>query len=143
LIGFSDYARTLTPQSLATAGWENVHGTNMQHAFLLAHRLLSQDRSSVKQVIMVTDGEPTAHLAPDGSALFNWPPIPVTIEKTLREAARLARSQIRINVFMLEETAGLVAFMDRLAHLTGGEVFQAESAGLGTAIVGGYGRSRA
>jgi uncharacterized protein with von Willebrand factor type A (vWA) domain len=143
LIGFSDYARTLTPQSLATAGWENVHGTNMQHAFLLAHRLLSQDRSSVKQVIMVTDGEPTAHLTSDGSALFNWPPIPVTIEKTLREAARLARSQIRINVFMLEETPGLVAFMDRLAHLTGGEVFRAESAGLGTAIVGGYGRSRA
>ncbi|HEU4488375.1 MAG TPA: hypothetical protein VFS38_03705, partial [Actinomycetota bacterium] len=143
LIGFSDYARTLTPQSLATAGWENVHGTNMQHAFLLAHRLLSQDRSSVKQVIMVTDGEPTAHLTSDGSALFNWPPIPVTIEKTLREAARLARSQIRINVFMLEETPGLVAFMDRLAHLTGGEVFQAESAGLGSAIVGGYGRSRA
>jgi len=140
LIGFSDYARMLTPQTLATAGWENVHGTNMQHAFLLAHRLLSNDRSAVKQVIMVTDGEPTAHLDPDGSALFNWPPVPVTIEKTLREAARLARSQIKINVFMLEETPGLVRFMDRLARLTGGEVFQAEAAGLGAAIVGGYGR---
>jgi uncharacterized protein with von Willebrand factor type A (vWA) domain len=143
LIGFSDYARTLTPQTLATAGWENVHGTNMQHAFLLAHRLLSNDRSAVKQVIMVTDGEPTAHLDPDGSALFNWPPVPVTIERTLREAARLARSQIKINVFMLEETPGLVRFMDRLARLTGGQVFQAEAAGLGAAIVGGYGRRRA
>ncbi|MBA2365877.1 MAG: hypothetical protein H0V77_05435 [Actinobacteria bacterium] len=143
LVGFSDYARTLTPQTLATAGWENVHGTNMQHAFLLAHRLLSNDRSAVKQVIMVTDGEPTAHLDPDGSALFNWPPVPVTIERTLREAARLARSQIKINVFMLEETPGLVRFMDRLARLTGGQVFQAEAAGLGAAIVGGYGRRRA
>jgi len=143
LIGFSDYARPLTPQSLATVGWENVHGTNMQHAFLLAHRLLSNDRSAVKQVIMVTDGEPTAHLDPDGSALFNWPPVPITIEKTLREAARLARSQIKINVFMLEETPGLVRFMDRLARLTGGQVFQAEAAGLGAAIVGGYGRRRA
>jgi len=75
--------------------------------------------------------------------LFNWPPVPVTIERTLREAARLARSQIKINVFMLEETPGLVRFMDRLARLTGGQVFQAEAAGLGAAIVGGYGRRRA
>ena len=142
LIGFSDYARRMKPADLATAGWEEVHGTNMQHAFLLARRLLTEDPCPVKQVIMVTDGEPTAHLEADGRALFNWPPIPTTIEKTLREAARLARSGITINVFMLEESPGLINFMDRLASLTGGRVFPADSQELDETIIGRYVRSR-
>ncbi len=138
LVGFSDYARQMKPAELATAGWEEVHGTNMQHAFLLARRLLVEDRSPMKQVIMVTDGEPTAHLLEDGQALFNWPPVPVTIEKTLREAARLARSGIQINVFMLEESAGLTSFMDRLAGLTGGQAWPVASGDLGDRILGDY-----
>nr|MBA2601542.1 hypothetical protein [Actinomycetota bacterium] len=138
LIGFSDYARQMKPAELATAGWEEVHGTNMQHAFLLARRLLAEDRCPIKQVIMVTDGEPTAHLLEDGSALFNWPPVPVTLEKTLREAARLARSGIQINVFMLEEAPGLTSFMDRLASLTGGQAWPIVSGELGDRILGDY-----
>jgi uncharacterized protein with von Willebrand factor type A (vWA) domain len=142
LIGFSDYARTLTPATLATAGWEEVHGTNMQHAFLLARRLLTADACPIKQVIMVTDGEPTAHLEPNGSAIFNWPPVPRTIQKTLREGARLARAGIKLNVFMLEDSPGLLAFMDKLARLSGGEVFPAESHDLGPTIIGRYVRRR-
>src|SRR5919109_3245809 len=61
-IGFNDYARRMEPQDLTAAGWERVYGTNMQHAFNLAGRLLSQHPRSTRQVIMVTDGEPTAHL---------------------------------------------------------------------------------
>jgi uncharacterized protein with von Willebrand factor type A (vWA) domain len=142
LVGFSDYARQMKPAELATAGWEEVQGTNMQHAFLLARRLLAEDRCPIKQVIMVTDGEPTAHLLEDGGALFNWPPVPVTIEKTLREAARLARSGIQINVFMLEESAGLTSFMDRLARLTGGQAWPVAGDELGDRILGGYLHSR-
>ena len=138
LIGFSDYARELTPAALATTGWEEVHGTNMQHAFLLARRLLTSDACPIKQVIMVTDGEPTAHLERDGQAIFNWPPIPRTIQKTLREAARLARAEITLNVFMLENSPGLLGFMGKLARLTGGEVFPAESRDLAPTIIGRY-----
>src|SRR5919106_490760 len=105
LIGFSDYARSMQPADLASAGWEQVHGTNMQHAFILARRLLADDPRGVKQVIMVTDGEPTTHLEGE-HAIFNWPPVRTTIEKTLREAMRLARSGISINVFMLERSEG-------------------------------------
>ncbi|MDQ3766042.1 MAG: hypothetical protein M3346_01690 [Actinomycetota bacterium] len=142
LIGFSDYARQLKPPDLAVAGWEHVHGTNMQHAFILARRLLADDPRGVKQVIMVTDGEPTAHL--DGEdVFFNWPPVGVTIEKTLREAARLARMGISINVFMLEQSPGLVGFMNRLARLTGGLVFPARSSDIGHVIVRDYVRRRA
>ncbi|MDQ3785109.1 MAG: hypothetical protein M3360_09605 [Actinomycetota bacterium] len=142
LIGFSDYARQLKAPDLVVAGWEHVHGTNMQHAFILARRLLADDPKSIKQVIMVTDGEPTAHL--DGEdVFFNWPPVAVTIEKTLLEAARLARMGISINVFMLEESPGLIAFMNRLGKLTGGGVFPARSSDIGEVIVRDYVRRRA
>jgi uncharacterized protein with von Willebrand factor type A (vWA) domain len=137
LIGFSDYARKLRPEELAQEAWERVQGTNMQHAFILARRLLADDPRPIKQVIMVTDGEPTAHL--DGEyAQFNWPPIPETIEKTLREAMHLARSGISINVFMLEETPGLLAFMHRLAHLTGGKTYITDHSEIGVNVMREY-----
>ena len=77
LIGFSDYARQMQPRDLAASGWERVYGTNMHHAFNLAGRLLSEHPNATRQVIMVTDGEPTAHLEGD-RARFSWPPIPKT-----------------------------------------------------------------
>lgn len=137
LIGFSDYAYRMEPAELASSGWQEVQGTNMQHAFLLARRVLREDPRGIKQVIMVTDGEPTAHLE-DGYAWFNWPPIPETIERTLREALRLARSDISINVFMLERSPGLEAFMEKLARLTGGSIHRADSSAIASTIIGGY-----
>jgi uncharacterized protein with von Willebrand factor type A (vWA) domain len=142
LVGFSDYAREIKATELASAGWEHVHGTNMQHAFMLARRLLADDPSPIKQVIMVTDGEPTAHLDDDGLAWFNWPPLRETGEKTLREAIRLARSGISINVFMLESSPGLVRFMGRLAKATGGQVVPAHSPDLEGTVIGDYVRRR-
>ncbi|MBW3661764.1 MAG: hypothetical protein KY469_01590 [Actinobacteria bacterium] len=137
LIGFSDYARQLQPADLAAAGFERVYGTNMQHAFLLARRVLADDPRPIKQVIMVTDGEPTAHLVGD-VAEFNWPPIPATIEATLREAMRLARAGIRLHVFLLEDDPGLVGFADRLASSTGGEVVQMRGEAMGRRILHDY-----
>lgn len=143
LIGFSDYARQMKPAELADAAWERVHGTNMEHAFLLAGRVLAEDPRAVKQVIMVTDGEPTAHLE-DGYAMFNWPPVARTIERTLRQALRLSRSGISIHVFMLEDTPELTRFMDRLSALTGGKSVLVESEGIGGAVLREYlhGRDR-
>jgi len=130
LIGFSDYARRMQPEDLAASGWERVYGTNMQHAFNLAGRLLSEHPRATKQVIMVTDGEPTAHLEGD-HAFFSWPPVPETIQKTLSEAMRLSKAGVTINVFMLEDTPGLQGFMERLARLTNGRVFQTAGTGQG------------
>jgi uncharacterized protein with von Willebrand factor type A (vWA) domain len=130
LVGFSDYARRMQPEDLTGAGWERVYGTNMQHAFNLAGRLLAQHPRATKQVIMVTDGEPTAHLVGD-QAYFNWPPVPETIDKTLREALRLSKAGVTINVFMLEDTPGLQRFMERLARLTNGRIFQTAGVGEG------------
>jgi len=144
LIGFSDYARTMRPEDLTAAGFERVYGTNMQHAFNLAGRLLADHPRATKQVIMVTDGEPTAHLV-DGVAEFNWPPVRATIEATLTEALRLAKHGVTINVFMLEDTPGLAGFMERLARLTNGRVFHSAGAGdgLGQFVIRDYVTRRA
>jgi uncharacterized protein with von Willebrand factor type A (vWA) domain len=142
LIGFSDYARRMQPEDLTAAGWERVYGTNMQHAFNLAGRLLADHPRASKQVIMVTDGEPTAHLDGD-EVFFSWPPVPETIHRTLSEAMRLARAGVTINVFMLEDTQGLQRFMERLARLTGGRVFQTAGEGLDRFVVRDYVTRRA
>jgi uncharacterized protein with von Willebrand factor type A (vWA) domain len=138
LIGFSDYARMMQPADLAAAGFERVYGTNMHHAFLLARRVLADDPRPVKRVVMVTDGEPTAHLV-DGVSIFNWPPVPETLEATLREAMRLARAGIELDVFLLEDAPGLLAFAERLAELTGGEVVRMSAEEVGRTVIGGYG----
>jgi uncharacterized protein with von Willebrand factor type A (vWA) domain len=148
LIGFSDYARKLEPRDLTSTGSiERVYGTNMQHAFLLARRLLSEHPRATKQVIMVTDGEPTAHLEDFGSphgpqAFFSWPPVPETITKTLAEAVRLSQAGITLNVFMLEDSPGLVGFMHKLAQRTGGRVFQMADRDLGSYVLRDYVRHR-
>jgi len=142
LIGFSDYARQMQPRELAAAGWERVYGTNMHHAFHLAGRLLAQHPRATRQVIMVTDGEPTAHL--DGEkARFAWPPVPKTIRLTLAEATKLSRSGVTLNVFMLEDSPGLIGFMERLAELTAGRVFLMDDRELGSFVLRDFVRRRA
>jgi uncharacterized protein with von Willebrand factor type A (vWA) domain len=142
LIGFSDYARKIQPEDLTASGWERVYGTNMQHAFHLAGRLLAQHPRATRQVIMVTDGEPTAHLEGE-EVFFSWPPVPETIHLTLQEAMRLARAGVTLNVFMLEDSPGLTRFMERLARLTSGRVFLMNSDALGDFVVRDYVARRA
>ena len=141
MIGFSDYARRIEPEDLTAAGWERTYGTNMQHAFMLAGRLLAQHPRAVRQVIMVTDGEPTAHLEGD-RAIFDWPPLPETVQRTLAEAMRLAKAGVRLNVFMLEESDGLVRFMERLARTAHGRIFLMDDDRLGEFVVRDYVRER-
>jgi uncharacterized protein with von Willebrand factor type A (vWA) domain len=142
LIGFSDYARQMHPEDLTATGWERVYGTNMHHAFNLAGRLLSRHPRATRQVIMVTDGEPTAHLEGE-RAVFAWPPEPETIRLTLHEAMRLARTGVTLNVFMLEDSPGLARFMERLARLTAGRVFLMNGDALGDFVVRDYVARRA
>jgi uncharacterized protein with von Willebrand factor type A (vWA) domain len=142
LVGFSDFARQMEPEDLTATGWERVYGTNMQHAFHLAGRLLARHPRASRQVIMVTDGEPTAHLEGE-QVFFSWPPVPETIRRTLAEAMRLARAGIMFNVFMLEESPGLTRFMERLARLTAGRVFLMSSETVGEFVLRDYVRRRA
>ncbi|HEX7168650.1 MAG TPA: hypothetical protein VF230_16840, partial [Acidimicrobiales bacterium] len=84
IVGFSEVARELKPEQLPEVSWDFVYGTNMQHAFQISRRLLGR-QSGTKQIIMITDGEPTAHITASGEVFFNYPPVHETVEATLRE----------------------------------------------------------
>jgi uncharacterized protein with von Willebrand factor type A (vWA) domain len=122
IVGFSEVARILKPEQLPEVSWDFVYGTNMQHGFMLARQLLAK-QSGTKQIIMITDGEPTAHIEPDGEVFFNYPPVPATVEATLREVARCTRDRIRINTFMLDANSYLKTFVERLTALNRGRAF--------------------
>lgn len=141
IVGFSDVAREMKPADLVDVDWEPVKGTNMAHAFNLAGRLLAKQRGASKQVLLVTDGEPTAHLE-DEYVYFQWPPSRETLERTYSEAMRLARAGVTLNVFMLEDEPGLVNFMDGLAKVVTGRVFSVRDDQIGEFVVRDYLKSR-
>jgi uncharacterized protein with von Willebrand factor type A (vWA) domain len=122
LIGFSSTAYEIRPDALPEVSWDYEYGTNMQHGFALARRMLAKE-SGTKQIIMITDGEPTAHITPEGEVYFNYPPVRETVELTLREVARCTKEGIRINTFMLDADAGLKSFVERLTELNRGRAF--------------------
>jgi len=94
----------------------------VHHGFLLARKLLAR-QSATKQIIMITDVEPTAHITESGEPLFHYPPIPETVEATLTEVMRATREGIRINTFMLDATPYLQAFIEQLTKLNKGRAF--------------------
>ncbi|MGZ4790290.1 MAG: hypothetical protein ACXWBO_00380 [Ilumatobacteraceae bacterium] len=122
IVGFSETARVLTAAQLPEVSWDFVYGTNMQHGFLLARHLLAK-QSGTKQIIMITDGEPTAHITQRGDVFFNYPPVPETIEATLREVVRCTKDNIRINTFMLDANSYLKSFIEKLTSINRGRAF--------------------
>src|SRR4051794_19883500 len=122
IVGFSEVAREIKPEALPEVSWDFVYGTNMQHGFLLARRMLAR-QSGTKQIIMITDGEPTAHITASGEPLFHYPPIPETIDATLTEVMRCTKEGIRINTFMLDATPYLQNFIEKLTQMNRGRAF--------------------
>lgn len=123
VIGFSDLAREISPSALPHLSVnEYVYGTNMQHGLMLARRLLARSPGENKQIIIVSDGEPTAHIE-NGSPVFFYPPLPETFHKTLLEVKRCTREHIVINTFMLESNHHLVQFVNHMTRLNRGRAF--------------------
>jgi uncharacterized protein with von Willebrand factor type A (vWA) domain len=138
IIGFSAYARELKPHELPYVRWdESVLGTNMHHALLLAERLLARHRGGTRQILMISDGEPTAHLE-RGRSQFAYPPSPVTIRETLKAVKRVTQQDITINTFMLDRNYYLKEFVNQLAKINGGRVFYTTPDKLGEYILVDY-----
>ncbi len=138
IVGFSLYAREWSPEQLPTLSWTEWNvGTNMHAGFMLARQLLGRQHGGNKQILMVTDGEPTAHLE-DGEAEFSYPPTRRTIEETLKEVQRCTRDGITINTFMLERSPMLVAFVERMARINRGRAFFAAPERLGEYLLVDY-----
>jgi uncharacterized protein with von Willebrand factor type A (vWA) domain len=142
IIGFGRYAMSLTTAELAGVEPDYVQGTNLQHALRLARQHLRRHAGADPVVLVVTDGEPTAHLGPDGQAAFSWPPRPETIAATVAEVDLLTRSGAALNLFMLGEDPGLRRFVDAVARRSGGRVLTPSAQDLGQYVVADYLRAR-
>jgi uncharacterized protein with von Willebrand factor type A (vWA) domain len=142
VIGFSNYARELQETELAGLGWDMVQGTNLHHALVLAGRFLDRRPEHNPVVLVVTDGEPTAHLRRDGQYWFDWPPSPETLELTLAEVDKMTRRRATMNIFMLADDERLTAFVDEVARRNGGRVLRAMADSLGEYVVRDFLRSR-
>ena len=139
IIGFAAYARELKAHDLPLLQWdEYVLGTNMQHAMLLAESLLSKHDAGSKQIIMISDGEPTAHLLPNGRHYFSYPPTRETYRATYNAVQRCTRKGIAINTFMLDTSYYLKEFMDQIARINGGRVFYTTPERLGEYVLVDY-----
>ncbi len=156
IVGFSETAREIKASELPEVSWDFVYGTNMQHAFMIARRLLGRQHGT-KQIIMITDGEPTAHLMEDGEVFFNYPPVRATVDATLAEVLRLTRENVRLNTFALDATGHLRDFIEKITQLNRGRAFFTTPESLGDYLLvdfienrrsleggrgGGAGRSR-
>ena len=122
LVGFGEVARVITAEQLPEVSWDFAYGTNMQHALMLARQMLGRQTGS-KQIIMITDGEPTAHITASGHPYFNYPPTQETVEATLREVVRCTKDNIRINTFMLDADRSLKSFIEKLTSINRGRAF--------------------
>ena len=142
VIGFSNYARELRETDLAGLGWDMVKGTNLHHALVLAGRYLDQRPEHDPIVLIVTDGEPTAHLMRNGDYMFDWPPAPETIELTLAEVDKMTRRRAQLNIFMLVDDERLTAFVEEVARRNGGRVLSAQPERLGEFVVRDFLRTR-
>jgi uncharacterized protein with von Willebrand factor type A (vWA) domain len=138
IIGFSAYARELQAEQLPYVRWdESVLGTNMHHALMLAQNLLAKHKSGTRQIIMISDGEPTAHLE-RGRSYFAYPPSPITIRETLKEVKRATQKGITINTFMLDRNYYLKEFVNQVAKINKGRVFYTTPDKLGQYILVDY-----
>jgi len=138
IIGFSSYAREIKKDDLPTMGWDEFDPyTNIQHGLALARKLLAKERSQNKQVILVSDGEPTAHVE-NGQIYFQYPPSVRTIQLTLKEVEYCTKAGVIINTFMLGESYFLNAFVTRIAQVNKGRVFFTTADSLGQYMLVDY-----
>ena len=135
IIGFSDYARELAPHELAGLDFAMVQGTNLQHALLMAGRFLDRHPGFDPVVLVVTDGEPTARLARDGTSRFAWPPEAQTVASTVAEVDKMTRRKAALNVFVLGDDPRLREFVEDVVRRNGGRMFAPRADRLGEYVV--------
>lgn len=142
LIAFGRHAQVMEIEELTAldARWDK--GTNLHHGLLLANRFFRKHPNAQPVLLVVTDGEPTAHLEPDGDVWFSYPPHPLTIAHSVRELDAAARLGAQTTFFRLGEDPGLARFIDSMARRVDGRMVSPELDDLGAAVVGSYLGSR-
>ncbi|HUG37356.1 MAG TPA: VWA domain-containing protein [Candidatus Limnocylindrales bacterium] len=143
VVAFAAMAREIAPNDVAHLFWnEDNQGTNLQHGLAIARQLLGRYPGANRQAIVVTDGEPTAHLLDSGEPFFMHPTHPETARLTLREALRCSRDGIRINTFMIEGGPALEDFVGEMTGLVRGRAFVTDPNRLGEYVLLDYVKQR-
>jgi uncharacterized protein with von Willebrand factor type A (vWA) domain len=143
IVGFSERAQELKPHELHLVDWnEYRYGTNLQHGLMQARRLLAKHKGGNRQIIVITDGEPTAHCEDDGSVYFDYPTSYRTYIETLKEVMRCTREGLVINTFMLERGYSLAGFVNQMTKINKGRAFFATPDRLGEYILVDYVNNR-
>jgi uncharacterized protein with von Willebrand factor type A (vWA) domain len=138
IVGFSTYARLIKREELLYISWDEFDPyTNMQQGLALARRLLNKDRCTNKQVILITDGEPTAHIE-NGRLFLQYPPSLRTLQLTLREVRRCTQEGIVLNTFMLDTYQLYTSFVTQMAQINKGRVFFTTADSLGQYLLVDY-----
>jgi uncharacterized protein with von Willebrand factor type A (vWA) domain len=142
LIGFGRYAEVMEIEELTALDAMWAKGTNLHHALLLANRHFRKFPNAQPVLLVVTDGEPTSHLEPDGEVYFSYPPHPLTIAYSVKELDNAGRLGAQTTFFRLGDDPGLARFVDSMARRVDGRVVAPELDDLGAAVVGSYLGSR-
>lgn len=130
IIGFSSIAYPLKPDELPEVSWDREYGTNMHHAFALARKQLA-GQPGTKQILMITDGEPTSHITPEGYPLFTYPYIQESVEYAMREVMRCTKDNITINSFVLDASGQLRSIIEQMTQINKGRAFFTSADNLG------------
>jgi len=142
VIGFANLARVVDPMEIPDLEASEIQGTNLQHALMLAGRFLDRHPGSQRIVMVVTDGEPTAHLFGDGGWWFDWPPSQETIKETVAQVDAMTRRKVVISWFRLGDEPRLARFLDEMARRNGGKVLAPTTDRLGDYVISDYVRAR-
>jgi uncharacterized protein with von Willebrand factor type A (vWA) domain len=141
VVGFGEIAAELKIEDIPALTIDYAYGTNLQHALAMARHLMRNERGE-RQVVVVTDGEPTAHLTASGEPFFSWPPVPETLQKTMAEVLRCTKAGITINTFALDIERSQFPFVEQIARVNGGRLFYTDVDELGTYVLDDFVRHR-
>ncbi len=141
VVGFGEMAQELKIEDVPALTIDYAYGTNLQHALALARHLMRNERGE-RQIVVVTDGEPTAHLLANGEPFFAWPPVRETLDKTMAEVLRCTKADIRINTFALDIERSQFPFVEQIAKVNGGRLFYTDVDELGSYALDDFVRHR-
>jgi uncharacterized protein with von Willebrand factor type A (vWA) domain len=147
VVGFSTRARELAVHELPEVCWDMGEPfTNLQEGLLVAERLISKHPSSSPQIIVITDGQPTAYFA--GKELHvEWPMgfggvSPHAVAETMKQVHRVTRRGITINTFMLDDAPELLGFVEHMTEVNRGRAFFTAPSRLGSFLMVDYLKGR-
>jgi uncharacterized protein with von Willebrand factor type A (vWA) domain len=141
VVGFGERAEELSIEDIPSLTIDYNYGTNLQHALALSRHLMRNERGE-RQIVVVTDGEPTAHLMDDGQAFFSFPPVHETLQRTMAEVLRCTKAGIRINTFALDIERSQFPFVEQIGKVNGGRIFYVDVDNLGAYVLDDYVRHR-